>query len=100
MHQLIAPDLGAPSRNATILGAIDRASGRPVAIKVFLKQTTISIKLERMQREVAVLRTTSSIPGIVKLLEVLEDDTSYYTVLEALPGKPLQHHPMGCCLGV
>jgi len=39
-----------------------------------------------MQREMEVLRMTSSIPGVVKLVNVLEDPTSYYTVLEALPG--------------
>eukprot|EP00200_Dunaliella_tertiolecta_P003152 CAMPEP_0202342014 /NCGR_PEP_ID=MMETSP1126-20121109/2758_1 /ASSEMBLY_ACC=CAM_ASM_000457 /TAXON_ID=3047 /ORGANISM="Dunaliella tertiolecta, Strain CCMP1320" /LENGTH=454 /DNA_ID=CAMNT_0048932905 /DNA_START=56 /DNA_END=1419 /DNA_ORIENTATION=- len=76
-------------RNSTILAATDRATGRPVAIKVFLKETTTSFKLQKMQRETSVLKTTSGIPGIVRLLNVLEDQTSYYTILEALPGCTL-----------
>jgi len=40
-----------------------------------------------MQREVAVLKATSGIPGVVKLLNVIEDAVNYYTVLEALPGS-------------
>lgn len=74
-------------RNATILGAVDRYTGRPVAIKLFPKTTTTSFKLQKMQREVAVLKATSGIPGVVKLLNVIEDAVNYYTVLEALPGS-------------
>ncbi|KAF5841916.1 kinase-like domain-containing protein [Dunaliella salina] len=76
-------------RNSTILAATDRATGRPVAIKVFMKETTTSFKLQKMHRETSVLKTTSGIPGVVRLLNVLEDQNSYYTILEALPGCTL-----------
>ena len=70
-----------------MLAAVDRSTGHPVAIKVFQKQTTTSFKLQKMQREVAVLRSMGSIPGVVKLQNVLEDGSCYYTVLEASPGE-------------
>lgn len=75
-------------RHCTILSAVYRQTGRPVFIKAFQKATTTSHRMDKMRQEQAVLQAagTACCPGVVRLLETLDDSLAYYTVLEALPG--------------
>jgi hypothetical protein len=40
-----------------------------------------------MEREVALLKAASECSGVVKMLNVVEDQHHHYTVLEAVPGR-------------
>jgi len=76
-------------RNAAILEGTDRTTKRPVMIKAYAKQGMSVTKREKMERELAVLKAAAGAPGVVKLVNSLEDATHHYTVLEAVPGYTL-----------
>ncbi len=83
----------------TVLKAIDRQTQEAVAVKV-LKQTAIDANpgvIERFRREGEALRELNH-PNIVKMLEMLQSDDSYYLIMEYLPGgdlrKLLQRGPL------
>lgn len=73
-------------RLASILEGTDRATRRPVMIKAFAKAGMSPLKREKIDREVAILKATSECSGVVRMLNVVEDQNHHYTVLEAVPG--------------
>jgi hypothetical protein len=56
-------------------------------IKAFAKAGMSVLKREKMEREVALLKAASECSGVVKMLNVVEDQHHHYTVLEAVPGR-------------
>ncbi|GFH21616.1 protein kinase domain-containing protein, partial [Haematococcus lacustris] len=76
-------------RKATIYEGIDRCSKRPVIVKAFSKQGMTQVKHEKMLRESSMLKVASEVPGVVRLLNVVEDTQSEYHILEYVPGYTL-----------
>ncbi|GFH14049.1 hypothetical protein HaLaN_10024 [Haematococcus lacustris] len=72
-------------RKATIYEGIDRCSKRPVIVKAFSKQGMTQVKHEKMLRESSMLKVASEVPGVVRLLNVVEDTQSEYHILEYVP---------------
>ncbi|KAJ9509775.1 hypothetical protein QJQ45_011623 [Haematococcus lacustris] len=76
-------------KKATIYEGIDRCSKRPVIVKAFTKQGMTQGKHEKMIRESSMLKVASEVPGVVRLLNVVEDTQSEYHILEYVPGYTL-----------
>ncbi|KAJ9527464.1 hypothetical protein QJQ45_025788, partial [Haematococcus lacustris] len=74
-------------KKAIVSEAVDKTSKRPVIIKAFLKQGMTQVKREKMLRENAMLKAANGVPGVVRLLNVLDDTQYEYHVLEYVPGE-------------
>lgn len=69
----------------TVLRAVDRATGRPVAIK---RPRSLDPQLiERARREVLALRLLQ-VPGVVQLVDDGEDEDGVYLVTQLVEGLP------------
>jgi serine/threonine kinase 17 len=71
---------------AVVRRAVDRDTGRLVAVKTMPKRRHETSRLVAIRREVDMLQETRQCPQIVSLLDVYEDDTYAHVVTELLPG--------------
>ena len=65
-------------------------TGLPVALKVIRKQTLKDQEINsKINQEITILKTVANQSHVVKLLEVFEDNSNMYLVLEYLPNGDL-----------
>ena len=78
-------------KTCRLLEAHDRKSARKVIIKTFSKYGMTEALRERMERERDALKAAeaASVPNVIRLLRVFEDDDSHYTVIEHSVGETL-----------
>ncbi|XP_018494663.1 MAP kinase-interacting serine/threonine-protein kinase 1-like [Galendromus occidentalis] len=90
LYQLTGEFLGEGSY-AQVLSAIERNTGREVAVKVIIKDVPGHSR-QRVFREVETLRECSGHPNIIQLLDFHEDNDRFYLIFEKMNGGPLLKH--------
>ncbi len=73
---------------ATVKKAIERKTGKTFAVKIISKKKALTGALEGVSRELKILQKLHH-PGIVALKAFYEDESSYYLVMEYVPGGDL-----------
>jgi len=76
---------------AQVVSAIERTSGRVVAVKMIRKDAPGHSR-PRVFREVETLHMCSGHPNIIQLLDFHEDNDHFYLVFEKMNGGPLLKH--------
>ncbi|MBI3983057.1 MAG: serine/threonine protein kinase [Gemmatimonadetes bacterium] len=74
---------------ATVYLAVDRVTGRQVAVKVLLPELAVTVAADRFQREVAILSKFSH-PNILPLLDSGADGSFVYFVMPYAHGDSLR----------
>lgn len=70
--------------------AIDKASGRKVAVKPFSKVGARKDRIEMLKNEATIYLKLDH-PNICRLLEVVEDEECVYLIMECCTGRELYH---------
>lgn len=73
---------------ATVKKAIERKTGKTFAVKIISKKKALTGALEGVSRELKILQKLHH-PGVVTLKAFYEDESSYYLVMEYVPGGDL-----------